>query len=509
MRGFFSSVFGGASVLRPANDLQSSVALRWVSARREGLIFALLGVLAFGLTVYLCAPGYMGPDSRSQFQQARNFYFTDDHPVLMALIWHYLDRLVPGPLGMLVFTNALVWAGLSALFWVLPGPLAWRALGFVLVGFWPPGFSTLPIVYKDSLMHGAMLVAIAAVIPHTRRALVVRLALGVVCLLLAVGVRHNGAAAVWPFLALPFMRLSVVARLRPWLRLCVGSSAALVLAFATTRSVDRALEPLSHPTEFWQTVPVYDLAGMSVQAGKLLVDPDTQVFAQDMGLKQIQRQFRLDFGGTLYRCASSRPRCVPLFRYSVDRDELARLSQNWFSAIAEHPGAYLAHRWELTRAMLTVNTSGKELYWTSTAPHGEFAAQYAPSERLLGVLNFMERHIGFVAFSPWVYVVLGFVLLPLALRRYLRDGEPLPMAFLFSGGAYLVSNLVGASSTTYRYCVWTMMCTLLAVFAFARPKAQLAVTGAAADVRARRAPTAPSTSTSAEATTTQMKGSTM
>lgn len=502
MRGLFSSVFGGASALSPANGLQSSAALRWLSTRREGLTFVVLGVLAFGLTVYMCAPGYMGPDSRSQFQQARNFYFTDDHPVLMALIWHYLDRLVPGPLGMLLFTNALVWAGLSALFWVLPGPLGWRALGFVLLGFWPPGFSTLPIVYKDSLMHGAMLVAIAAAIPHTRRALVARFAVTVVCLLLAVGVRHNGAAAVWPFLALPFMRLSIVARLRPWLRLCVGSAAALVLAFAMTRGVDRALKPLTHPTEFWQTVPVYDLAGMSVQAGKLLVEPDTRVFAQGMGLEQIQRQFRLDFGGTLYRCASYRPRCVPLFRYTSDRDELDQLSQNWFSAIAEHPGAYLAHRWELTRAMLTVNTSGKELYWTSTAPHGAFAAQYSPSKRLLWVLNLMERNIGFVAFSPWVYVVLGFLLLPLALRRYLREGEPLPMAFSFSGGAYLVSNLVGASSTTYRYCVWTMMCTLLAVFA-------LAVTGAAPAVGARRARTTPRRSTSAEATTTQMKGSTM
>jgi hypothetical protein len=470
MGGLFSSVLGGASALRSENDLQSSVALRWVKARREGLTFALLGVLAFGLTVYMCAPGYMGPDSRSQFQQARSFHFTDDHPVLMALIWHYLDRLVPGPLGMLVFTNALVWAGLSALFWVLPGPLGWRALGFVLVGFWPPGFSALPIVYKDALMHGAMLVAIAAAIPDTRRALAARLALGVVCLLLAVGVRHNGAAAAWPFLALPFMRLPMVARLRPGLRLCVGSAAALVLAFAMTRSVDRALAPLTHRTEFWQTVPVYDLAGMSVQAGKLLVDPDTRVFAQGMGLKQIQRQFRLDFGGTLYRCVRPRPHCVPLFRYTVDPDELAHLSQNWLSAIAEHPGAYLAHRWELTRAMLTVNTSGKELYWLSTAPHGKFAAQYSPTKRLLWVLSFIERHIGFVAYSPWVYVVLGFLLLPLALRRYFREGAPLPMAFLFSGAAYLVSDLVGASSTTYRYCVWTMMCTLLAVFALARPK---------------------------------------
>jgi hypothetical protein len=467
--GLPGGAFDGASALRPANHLQSSAALRWVSARREGLTFAALGLLAFALTLYLCAPGYMGPDSRSQFQQARDFHFTDDHPVLMALIWHYLDRLLPGPLGMLVFSNALVWAGLSALFWVLPGPFAWRVLGFLVVGFFPPELSTLPIVYKDSLMHGALLVAIACVVPHTRRALAARLALGALCFLLSVGVRHNSAAAVWPFLALPIMQLQIVARLRPWLRLVVGSAAGVVLAFAMTRGVDRVLAPISQPTEFWQTVPVYDLAGMSVQAGELLVDPKLPVFGKGMGLKQIQKQFQADYGGTLYRCVPGRRKCLPLFRYTQDRDELRHLSENWLSAIAAHPGAYLAHRWELTRAMMTVNTSGKELYWTSTAPHGDFARQYAPAERLLGVLGFMERHIGFVAYSPWVYVVLGFLLLPFALRRYLRGAEALPLLFLFSGGAYLLSNLAGASSTTYRYCVWTMLCTLLALLSLAGP----------------------------------------
>jgi hypothetical protein len=468
MAGLVRSVLGGVSALRRADRLQSSAAVRWVSARREAVTFAVLGLLSLGLTLYLCAPGYFGPDSRSQFQQARDFNFSDDHPVLMALVWHYLDRILPGPLGMLVLTNVLYWAGLSALFWLLPGPIGWRALGFLVVGFLPPGFSTLPIVYKDPLMHGALFVAVACVVPHTRRALATRLALGAVCVLLAVGVRHNGAAAAWPFLALPFMRLQVVARLRPWLRLLVGSVAGLLLAFAMATGVDHALAPLSKPTEFWQTVPKYDLAGMSLHAGELLVDPDSPVFAKGMGLEELRQQFNVDYSGTLYQCIRVRNRgCVPLFRFTRDPDELARLSHNWLSAIAEHPGAYLAHRWDLTRAMLTVNASGKELYYLSTAPHSNFVQQYLPSERLLWVLSFMERHIRFTAYSPWVYVVLGLLLLPFTLRHFHREGAPLPLLFLLSGGAYLLSILVGASSSTYRYCVWTILCTLLSLFAFA------------------------------------------
>lgn len=472
MGGLPGGALDGASAPRPASLPGAAAALRWVSRRREGLTFAALGLLAFALTLYLCTPGYMGPDSRSQFQQARDFHFTDDHPVLMALLWHYLDRLVPGPLGMLVFSHALVWAGLSALFWLLPGPFAWRVAGFLVVGFFPPELSTLPIVYKDSLMHGALLLAIACVVASSRRALLARLALGALCFLLAIGVRHNSAAAVWPFLALPIMQLPVVARLRPWLRLVAGSAVGVVVAFAMTRGVDRALAPISQPTEFWQTVPVYDLAGMSVQAGELLVDPKSPVFGKGLGLQHVRKLYSVDFGGTLYRCAPGRRPCVPLFRMTGDHDALQRLSQNWISAIRQHPGAYLAHRWDLTRAMLTVNTRPRELYWLSGAPHGDFARQYAPTERLLGVLTFMERHIRSAAYSPWVYVVLGCLLLPFAAWRFQRKAEPLPLLFLLSGGAYLLSNLIGASSTTYRYCVWTMLCTLLALLTLAVPLLQ-------------------------------------
>lgn len=453
---------------RSAAQLQWSRVVGWAMERREGLSLLVLGLLAFGVTLYLCAPGYIGPDARTQFQQARDFEFWDDHPVLMALIWHYLDRVVEGPGGIIVLTITLYWAGLVALFWVLPGPLVARALGVLVVGFFPPSFSMLPIVLKDAIMHGALLLAIACIVPPTRRALSIRLAVGAVCLLLAIGVRHNAAAAVWPFLALPFMRLQVAARLRPWLRLAVGSAAGLVLAFAMTRGVDRALAPLTHRTELWQAVPTYDLAAMSLHAGELLVDPDSPVFTRGMGLTEIERQFRLDFSQTLYGCVPFRGRrCVPLFRRTLDRGELDQLSQNWRSAIAEHPGAYLAHRWELARAMLTVNQSEKELYYLSGSPHGPLAEQYPPPDRVLQFMSFMERHIQSDVYDPWVYVLPGLLLLPLALRRYLRGASPLPLLLSLSGNAYLLSIFVGASSSTYRYCVWTISCTVLTLFALA------------------------------------------
>jgi hypothetical protein len=354
------------------------------------------------------------------------------------------------------------------LFWALPGPIGWRAFGLLGIGFFPPGFCLLPMVYKDPLMHGALLLGVGCVALPTRRALPARLVASGLCFLLATGVRHNAAAAVWPFLALPFMRLQVLARLRRSFRLVVASIAGLVLAFAMTWGAERALAPLSRKTEFWQTVPVYDLAGMSLRAGELLVEPDSPVFASGMGLAEIQRLFRVNFGNALYWCVPVSGRgCVHLFKLTRDRHELEQLSRNWLSAIAEHPAAYLEHRWKLAREMLTVNTSGWDIYALDGAPHGPFAKQYPPTERLLRILSFFERHIWSVVYSPWVYVILSLLLLPVTLRRYLRTGAPLPLLFVLSGSAYLLSNLVGAIASDYRYSVWTILCTLLALFMIA------------------------------------------
>ncbi|HEU4580065.1 MAG TPA: hypothetical protein VFS67_17525 [Polyangiaceae bacterium] len=141
-------------------------------------------------------------DSGAQLEQARAFKFVDDHPVLMALIWRYTDRVLPGPLGMLVFMNAMFWAGLTGLFWALPIPLLVRAVGLLAVAFFPPVFSVLPIVLKDGLMPGALLLGLALlVVPgRTYRA---RVAVGCTFFILAIGARHSALAAVWPFLMLP------------------------------------------------------------------------------------------------------------------------------------------------------------------------------------------------------------------------------------------------------------------------------------------------------------------
>src|SRR4051812_31498991 len=83
------------------------------SSRHNAWILAGAGVLCFVVALWLSAPGYMGNDSGWQLSQARSGEYHDTHPVLMALIWRYTDRVLPGPLGMLVWMTALRIGGLT------------------------------------------------------------------------------------------------------------------------------------------------------------------------------------------------------------------------------------------------------------------------------------------------------------------------------------------------------------------------------------------------------------
>ena len=70
-------------------------------------------LLALGWLIELvyAFPGYGSFDSQFQLGEARAGVYSDWHPPAMAVLWHYVDRVVAGPLGMLVIQTACFLAG--------------------------------------------------------------------------------------------------------------------------------------------------------------------------------------------------------------------------------------------------------------------------------------------------------------------------------------------------------------------------------------------------------------
>jgi hypothetical protein len=445
----------------PKLDIRLSSLWSTLSARRGALFLTLLGALACAFTIYLVAPGYLGMDSAVQLDNARKFELYDGHPVLIALIWRYTDKVLPGPLGMLVLMTCMYWSGLSLLFWALRASLFARALGLLAVGFFPPVFSSVPMIIKDMLMQAALVLGFALLVAPLR-APRVRYALGLGVLVVGLGARHNAAAALWPLLAWPLLRMPVPRRRLA--RLLLAGGGGLVLTLALTLALTRALKPISIPEESWQKIHMFDLAGMSLQTGQLLIEPESGVFTNGMKLRELRQRFEPQYTLTLLHCLPYRKQgCAPAFRITLDPKELELLEDNWRRAILEHPGAYVAHRITVALPLLGVFNGPSGIFYSGGSPHHPLGAEYPVPKRSLMIMGWIEGHMGAFWFRPWFYVALSTALLPIALARFLRGRCVLPLLFLLSGLSYLLSVVLTTGSSEYRYCVWTILCTVLAL----------------------------------------------
>jgi hypothetical protein len=439
-------------------------------ARRGLPVLLILALLAWAATMLIWAPGLISTDAGNQLAQARSLQLSDDHPVMMALIWHVTDRVLPGPIGLLLLVSGMYWAGLALFFSALEGPFVARVIGLLAVGFFPPGFINMPVICKDSMMQAGLVAAIGFLVLPKARWRAVPYALAGVMFIIAIGVRHNGATAVWPFIALPLLALPVLSRKPRWLRLLAASVASLLLTFALTVGVDRSLRPLSKKTDFWQLIPVFDLAGMSVRTGELLVEPETGVLAPGLGLDHIRSFYQSSYVNRLYYCMRvAKKRCVPLFRRTQDPKQLAALKDNWLRAIVAHPAAYLEHRLAVFDAMIGLEGGAPGAFYYTGKPHHALAKPYPPRPMTAKTYDWFDRQVPTLWFRPWLYLVLGVALFPLTLWHYLRRGAALPLLFVLSGLSYMLGLFITTGSAPYRYTVWTTFSVVLALVTLLTP----------------------------------------
>jgi hypothetical protein len=454
-------------LIRP---LFASVA-RALTARHGALLLALLGATGFAATMVLFYPGFVSADSAVQLEQARTGALTDHHPILMAVIWRGVDKLVPGPGGMLVLINGLHWAALSVIFWALGGPLLARAAGLVLLGTFLPSVCCLTAIWKDPFMHAALLAALACILVPTRRRPWLRHGLAAVLFLVALGVRQNGLAAVWPLVALLIVELRPLVERPRWARMLLAGGLAAALTTVVTVALTSLLGRVGRAEHFWQEIAAFDLVSISLNADTLVIDPETHLLAPGVGLPQLRMQFRPDYHNNLYLCAVFRPdRCISPLNHLSNEVFLSRLAHNWLRAVLAHPGAYLAHRADMAaRILRTMPVKPARYYYLETAPHHPYERIYRPPPRTLRLLAWMDLQQTWIGFAPWIYVLVSVCLLPVTLVRSLRGAPLLPLVLVVSGLSYLLSVLLAAGGPDNRYTVWTQLCTMLAVMTIFLP----------------------------------------
>jgi hypothetical protein len=399
----------------------------------------------WGFVVAYAHPGLMSFDSCYQLAQARSGEWGNWHPPVMAALWSVLDRIVAGPLLLLLVQTSLFTVGLYALarrYWsARPAAIVTSAM---LV--FPPVFVVLAGVWKDSLMAGLLLCGAAGLLSARRPA---RLG-GWLALALASALRHNAAVLVVP---LVIMIAPLPAAWPLWRRRVIGAGLGIALAVSGALATRVLMRVDDHP--FANMLALSDLAGTIARAPDL---PDTEARELLVGTPlrtsdDIQLRLRkLDIEAHGWEAvALGEDRMFDRAKTDAEADAIVAA---WRRVIGRYPGAYLAHR--ASMFSLAIGWRGSNptfvipIHATSDpVPLCEPQA-YDGFQRAIGRALRVIHH--WPLFSPLLYLVLAAGLL------VVRWSDPLQRGLLAGALAYTVSLfLLSPGGHDFRYIHWLIV----------------------------------------------------
>jgi len=408
-------------------------------------------LLLFGWIWFLiyAFPGYMSYDSTWALMQARGVEPINDwQPPLMAFLWRYIDRIFSGPFAMLVIQSLLLLLGLHAILRrVMPGRAAAACAALVLIV--PPDSIVMAVIWKDSQMAGCLMASIAALLSERRT---VR-AVGYVLLFVATGVRYNAVAATLPIL------LAFCARdIAPWWkRYAIAIAVWIAITGAAFFINGRLAERKMYP---WHC----GAAPMDI-IGTIRFSPhidDAWIFREMPGVTwtnpdkiQIRTRYVYNARNTFLETVEGPKALLQYPSTQQDRDAIANA---WRAIVLAHPIAFLRHRIGVFALQLGVSPIGIWTGFVDSAPSEEtlhYRAWHSNLQRKWALA--MERNADSIWFSGWLYMLLGFALLPLCRRQRIA------FVILVSGLLYELGLFALAPAIDYRYSHWMIVCTIVGV----------------------------------------------
>lgn len=434
-------------------------ASRTTAVWRDHAGAALAILLGMAATCVAFFPGWSSSDSLQQYLQAIGHLRLDDvHPPLMAGLWHIADAVWPGSAGLFVLFVAAWWIGLVASVWPLFDRAWQRGCALVLVGFWPASFLLLGHVWKDVGVGAALLLACAAILRWHRGGGRTSWAFALAALLCACGFRHNGVFAAWPLLLwLCWPRAGEASRVFVRVLATVALSALLA---ATPAMIARSSGAVRG--DAWTVVALWDIAAISVAQDAMLMPPS--LVAPDLRVDALRDGYRSWANPPLFGSGK-----ILLSLYVPYSDaQRSELRQSWWQAVRAHPRDYLAHRAALARHLLFGYDAAlpfqlvyvpERLVADGETPH------LAPLPEGDPLARFARRVWTTPLFAGVVYLALAMLAAAGALRGSRRALRMPVLALSASAWSNAAPLLLIAGSAEFRYLLWSVLASLLAVLA--------------------------------------------
>ncbi len=439
------------------------------------LIAALLGICAITLVYY---PGLMSADSINQLIIARNASYGEWHPAIMSYVWRQFDRVLPGPLPMLIFHNLMFWGGLAVLCQTLFRSTWAKVFAVLAFGFYPPYLALLGTVWKDVGMGASYVLFVGLTLRGREKGNVLCFIGALLCLFYGTGVRHNALTAFPPLLfwwawCLPKRinrfaspkQYSAVKRVGVALTMTVILGSGLWLG---NRVIQKNLE-LKENTYYvnpnLQAVLLFDLSAISIKTGELLLPQFELRSRPHFTLKEIKDLYYPANCNPLLSLGFT-PDDKPHFHFTNDGVESAELKALWLQAVINHPGDYIEHRFLVFKSLIGLN-SGPVCYPRHDGIDPNNLGVTFKSSRINRLVNkVLKRLDNSILFRGWLYLALipFFILLVVGLGR----SEKVAITCLgLSGVLYLAPYFFIAGSCDFRYYWWTVLAVgLMALFFF-------------------------------------------
>jgi len=365
---------------------------------------------------------------------------------------------------MLLLDNALFWSGLALVVYVAALPPLAAVAAVLAIGLAPPVFSALGVIWKDTAMGAALLLAFALLWYAQCRRRRAALALALPFLVYALALRYNAAPAVLPLaLWIPFLSDGDrgVPHPNPR-RAAVGGLLLFILLAGAAAGLNRLLTNGSRQYPA-QTIMEHDLVAISVATGQLYLPASQRTNAGPPTLDAVRCLYEPNDGSALFGTPTEK--CPLRLAKIVNAGAMADLEAEWARTVSRHPLMYLAHRWRVFRGQLAlddarvcyplhVGIDRNDLGLTFSG-----SPLYAPAMRVLTAAAYRTP-----LYRAWIYVVLTVALLIARGRK-----RPAVLALGSSGLLYTLSAFVGSVACDFRYNWWSIVAALVLLVVAASP----------------------------------------
>ena len=416
-----------------------------------------LAVLACAvLTILAHYPGQMSVDTVLQLYDGHTRAYVSNQPPSMSLL---LASLTPG--GMLILDVALYATSVMVLLAPAAVSVRRKLAVAVLLFFYPVVGLYNGILWKDVLfanlaLLGFLLLPALSTQRRWRRLVLSGALFGVAC-----QVRQQGlTAAVAAALAVPLIAPQRGGwRTRFGELACWGGGwvAASLLAIAAVTVTAVRQESVSTIGPLYQ-IAVFDLAGITAHTSGLGHPLLERAGVDRAALHRKFSRYDPSREDTLAEDAGTRD---PL--YGVD---LPTLSRAWWSAVRQHPEAYLLHRLDAFAWLLGLHAV------TECLPiYSGISAQPAKMVHELGLRSGVSRRAKALAAVEWrllfLYHPIAYALVSVSLIGcFLRRNRARHAAMFWlqiSGVAYLAQYLVISIACDFRYAYFTVLAAVFGV----------------------------------------------